>query len=77
MYIPKDNLNENREEIKSFIEQNGFAVMVSQMENKLWATHLPLQLSTNEKGEDILVGHIAKANPQWKYFEDEPEVLTI
>ncbi|TAG95001.1 MAG: FMN-binding negative transcriptional regulator [Bacteroidetes bacterium] len=77
MYIPKNNLNENLEEVKSFIETNGFATLISQMQEKLWATHIPLELSTNEKGEDILVGHIAKANPQWKYFDEKTEVLAI
>ncbi len=77
MYIPKNNLNENIEDVKSFIDKNGFAILVSQMQDKLWATHIPLQLSTNENSKNILVGHIAKANPQWKYFDTKTEVMAI
>ena len=29
------------------------------------------------EGKDILIGHIAKANPQWKYFKEDTQVLCI
>ena len=41
------------------------------------ATHIPLELDKDSHGNDILVGHVAKANPQWKTFESQPEVLAI
>src|SRR5690606_30809880 len=39
--------------------------------------HIPLELEKDEAGRDILVGHIAKANPQWKSFGNPGEVLCI
>ena len=77
MYIPPHYKNENISEVKDFIKEHSFAILVNQVDGKLWATHTPLELEVNEKGEDILVGHIAKANPQWKYFKAAEEVLCI
>jgi transcriptional regulator len=77
MYIPPHYQNHNSEEVKEFIKQNSFGILINVMENKPWGTHIPLELEQDEHGYDVLVGHIAKANPQWKYFKDESEVLCI
>ena len=77
MYIPANYKNENISEVREFIKEYSFAILVSLVDGKPWATHTPLELDVNEKGEDILVGHIAKANPQWKYFNSAEEVLCI
>lgn len=77
MYIPNHYKNENLDEVKEFIKQNSFAILVNQVDGKPWATHIPLELEKNSKGDSVLVGHIAKANPQWKSFSDEAEVLCI
>lgn len=73
MYIPKEYKHENAEEIFRFITANGFATLVSTVDDKPWATHIPLVL----KDDKTLEGHISKANAQWKSFEKQPEVLTI
>ncbi|MEM8999207.1 MAG: FMN-binding negative transcriptional regulator [Bacteroidota bacterium] len=77
MYIPHYYKNENLPEIKEFIKQNSFGILINQVANKPWATHIPLELSTNGDGKDILVGHISRANAQWKSFENDTEVLCI
>src|SRR5258705_824077 len=77
MYVPGYSRNDNIEEVKSFIKENSFAILVSNGSNKLHATHIPLELSTNENGKDILTGHISKANRQWKNFADNDRVLVI
>lgn len=77
MYIPPHYQNHNSEEVKEFIRRNSFGILINVMENKPWGTHIPLELEQDERGNDVLVGHIAKANPQWKYFKDESEVLCI
>lgn len=78
MYIPKINENNDLEEIKAFIHANSFGILVTNQTGKApIATHIPIELSTNSEGKDVLVGHIAKANPQLKTFEDGIEVLAI
>ena len=77
MYIPEIYKNENQEEIQNFLHQNGFAILVNQTNGKLWATHIPLVLETNEKGKQILVGHLSKLNPQGESFKTNDDVLAI
>ncbi|TMM56848.1 FMN-binding negative transcriptional regulator [Maribacter algarum] len=77
MYTPTQYKNKDLEEIKDFIINNSFGILVSQVDGKPWATHIPLELDLDSDGKDILVGHIAKANPQWKYFQPETQVLCI
>lgn len=77
MYIPKFYKNNNIDEVKNFICENGFGILVSRAQSKLWATHIPLELDKNENGNDVLYGHISKGNPQWKNFSDKNEVLAI
>lgn len=77
MYIPNQYKNENLSEVKSFIQDNSFGILVSHSNGKSIATHIPLELSKNEFGKDVLQGHVAKANPQWHHFKDKTEVLAI
>jgi transcriptional regulator len=77
MYIPHHYRNEDFSEVKDFLVQNAFAILISQVEGRPWATHIPLELDMDKDGRDLLVGHVARANPQWKYFSEESEVLCI
>lgn len=77
MYIPHYYKNENITEVKDFLVQNSFGILINQVKERPWGTHLPLELETDKNGKDVLVGHLARANPQWKDFEDNPEVLCV
>ena len=77
MYIPSQYKNEDLSEVRDFIRSNSFAILINQLNGRPWATHTPLELDKDEAGNDILIGHIARANPQWKAFEANPEVLCI
>ncbi len=74
MYTPNSNLNENPEDHKKFIHENGFGILINQVEGKHWATHLPMVLS--EDGS-LLRGHIARGNKQWRSFAENSDVLAI
>ncbi len=77
MYIPEQYKNEDLSEVRSFLKENSFGILVSQVEGKPWATHIPLELDKDKEGNEILVSHISKANPQWKHFSETSEVLCI
>ena len=76
MYIPEHYRNENQEDIKNFIHQNGFGILINQNNGKLWATHIPLILEEKD-GKQFLVGHVSKENPQAKSFKTNDEILAI
>lgn len=77
MYIPHYFRNENIEDVTDFIEKNSFGILISQSDSKFVATHIPLELDKNENGKPVLSGHISKANPQWKNFANDCEILAI
>jgi transcriptional regulator len=74
MYIPPAFKIENPELISEFIRQNSFATVITQQGDSPFATHLPLLF---DAASSRLVGHMARANPQWQHFSDGREVLTI
>jgi transcriptional regulator len=77
MYIPRHFKETDLEAVKRLIREFGFATLVSIKDNLPWATHIPLELITDEGDTWLLRGHIARANPQWKGFESNKDVLAI
>ena len=77
MYTPKNYENKDIASIKNFIKQHSFGILVTHSANKTLATHIPLELSTDKDGNDILKGHIAKRNTQKNHFKEDTEVLCI
>ncbi|OGS73799.1 MAG: protease [Flavobacteria bacterium RIFCSPLOWO2_12_FULL_31_7] len=77
MYIPDIYVNENRNEILRFIEENSFAILINQSSGKINATHIPLFIEESENNQLILSGHISKLNPQSENFEENGNVLAI
>ena len=76
MYISKLHREEDRVEIVEFLKQNEFATLVTYDGEKPTASHLLMEV-VDEKEEFFINGHMSKANPLWKTFEKNPEVLII
>ena len=76
MYIPKLYREEDRDKILEFIRQNDFATLATYDGEKPVASHLLMGFV--EVGETLFVdGHMSRANPHWKTFDMNPEVLVI
>lgn len=70
MYIPEFNRIEDRQTSLAFMKANPFAILISNLENGLVATHLPLLVE--QVGDDLILrGHFAKANHQWSVIEEK------
>ena len=76
MYIPKLYREEDREKILEFLTQNNFPALVTHDGEKPIATHLPVEVLEAEDGALTILGHMSRANPQWKSF-GEQDVLLI
>lgn len=63
--------------MEEFIKLNGFATLITGGNTFPSATHIPIELELNKQGEKVLHGHISKANPQWKAFAENPQVLVV
>jgi transcriptional regulator len=76
MYVPTLFAEDRPEELQAIMRSCSLPVLVSQARDergaRMWATHLPLMLDG-----DRLVGHIARANEQWKLLDPTVEALAI
>ena len=77
MYIPRRYEEKDKEKIHAFIRANSFAILISVRDGRPMGTHIPLQLETDEGGQDILMGHISIGNEQKHTLTDGAEVLAI
>jgi transcriptional regulator len=76
MYSPAYNQLEDRAELIEFMRANGFVVLVTGTGGTLHASHLPAMVQEHE-GQIRVDMHMARANPQWKEFFDDEEVLVV
>lgn len=76
MYIPEYHRIDDTALSVSFMQANPFAILVSNTENGLFATHLPV-LVKDLSGDINISGHVARANDHWKFLEQGGEVLII
>lgn len=65
MYTPKSFEVSDLTLLHEFIEQYSFATLVT-CETLPAATHLPLLLERTGSTQGRLIGHMARANPQWR-----------
>jgi transcriptional regulator len=76
MYISKLYREEDRAKILEFLRQNEFATLVTFDGEKPTASHLLMEVV--EQGDALFLnGHMSKANPLWKTFGVNTEVLVI
>jgi transcriptional regulator len=74
MYKPKYAENTDIDSVRKFVRHNSFSTIVSKSHGRLVASHVPLELSEDNSK---LMGHVSRANPQWKDFDSGSEVLVI
>ena len=77
MHVPKRYEIKDWPEIEWFIRENPLATIVSRGSEYAVATHVPLELETNEQGDTILSGHVARTNQHATLFGPQPNVLAI
>jgi transcriptional regulator len=76
MYIPKSFAETDQKRLHEFIGAHSFATLVSQDSAEPCASHLPLLLDVDAGSHGRLIGHMARANPQWEQADGQ-RVLAI
>lgn len=76
MYIPPAFAETDLSRLHDAIERHSFAVLVSTAGGEIVASHLPLLLDRATGSNGTLIGHMARANGQWRQAADA-EVLTV
>ena len=66
MYLPSAFAEFDLTKLHDFIEQNSFGLLVTQVDGLPFASHLPFLLERQTGPHGTLIGHLARANPQWE-----------
>jgi len=77
MYIPSAFNVEGFERLARFIDENSFGIVVTHADGAPFATHVPLLLDREGGAPGKLLGHLARANPQWRHLEGGSEAMVI
>ena len=78
MYIPPAFNVRDAERLARFIRQHSFATVITQSPEGIpFASHVPLLYEPEPKPLGHLLGHLARANPQWQHFGSDSEVLLV
>jgi transcriptional regulator len=76
MYIPTLFAEKDREKLHQFIESHSFGLLVSTHQHEPFASHLPFLLEPDAGPHGSLIGHMARANPQWRDLDGQ-QVLIV
>lgn len=76
MYIPPAFNEPDLNTLHAFIERFSFGLLVSQVDQRPFATHLPFLLDRTSGSNGTLIGHTARANPHCESIADQT-VLAI
>lgn len=82
MYVPDTFTLESDAQAFDFIEQTRLGSLVSasgdpSAQRAFHATHIPFMVDRERGKKGVLIGHVARANPQWRALEDAPGVLVL
>jgi transcriptional regulator len=66
MYVPPAFSENDLANLFDFIEQYSFGLLVTQNDGQAFASHLPFMIDRTAGPNGTLIGHLARANPQWR-----------
>ncbi len=76
MYIPEHFAKTDLPALHEFMRQHSFASVVTLQGGRPFASHLPMLLDSDIGTHGVLLGHMARNNPQWRDFSAD-EVLVM
>ena len=76
MYIPKYYEVNDRAKLFEFMKDNSFGILFSHTGDEPMASHLPFVIDDDGGDQGLILGHMAKANRQWRNA-DGRQVLVV
>lgn len=76
MFVPRHFQVEDEKQILTFIQKYSFATLITYDEVKPVASHIPILLRHIDS-KNVITGHVAYANEQWKTFQENSQALLI
>jgi transcriptional regulator len=77
MYVPALFKEDNVAVLHDAIRHYGFGTLVTLNDTEMEASHIPMLLDPEPAPYGTLLGHLARANPQWKRVKPGSETLAI
>lgn len=77
MYLPKSFEVADSKKLADVMNRFSFATLITTTDSVPFATHLPILHRSQSGTAGVLVGHVARANPQWQHFANQTESLAI
>jgi transcriptional regulator len=77
MYIPAHFRQSDSTVLHGFIEQNSFGLLMTQVAGEPCASHLPFLLDRKSASKGLLIGHMARANPQWQQAAEQTVLVVF
>jgi transcriptional regulator len=77
LYVPELFAERDTSTLFAFLEDNGFATLISPDPVDPPVTHVPLMVDRTRGPSGVLLGHMARANPHWRRLQSRPGVLAI
>ncbi|MEO8557719.1 MAG: FMN-binding negative transcriptional regulator [Rhodospirillales bacterium] len=68
MYVPPHFTETDRTRLVALMRQRSFAMLTTVAEGEPFVSHLPLWWEDDGSAHGRLIGHMARANPQWRHF---------
>lgn len=75
MYLPTQFRERDTEALLQIIRAYPFATVVTQGKERPFVNHLPVIVEVRGRGEVVLLGHMAKSNPQWRQFVEQDALV--
>jgi transcriptional regulator len=77
MYVPAHFKEDRVPVLHDAIRKYGFGTLVTSSEQELEASHLPMLLDSEPAPFGTVLGHLARANPQWQRAKPGFQALVI
>ena len=77
MYLPKSFEVTDSDKLAEVMLHFSFATLITTTDGVPFATHLPVLHRSQSGTSGVLVGHVARENPQWQHFANLTESLAI
>ncbi len=71
MYVPAPFAEHDPTTLFDLIERHSFGLLVSQRNGEPVASHLPFLVDRRRGPSGALLGHMARANPQWEHADGQ------
>lgn len=77
MYIPKQFVEQNKEELHRIIRENALAALITKNNEGFQANHIPFLIDPDGGSNGTLIAHVARASHVWTDVKDGEKVLVV